>query len=139
MVRIDKQPIPLEVQAHRLQSYFPNSKWRLENCGNTLIWKETLRPSDLSLIYTVKLVYNKWKHPDIYVVDPMPLLLAKGTSKLEHVYSTKEQHICLYYRKASEWNVNMMIADSIVPWICEWLLHYEYWLSTGEWHGGGIH
>lgn len=31
----------------------------------------------------------------------------------------------------------MLIADTIVPWASEWLLHYEYWLSTGTWHGGG--
>ena len=33
----------------------------------------------------------------------------------------------------------MFIADTIVPWACEWLLHYEIWLATGEWHGGGEH
>ena len=31
----------------------------------------------------------------------------------------------------------MLIADTIVPWTCEWLIHYEIWLATGEWHGGG--
>ena len=31
----------------------------------------------------------------------------------------------------------MLIADTIVPWTCEWLVHYEIWFATGEWHGGG--
>ena len=31
----------------------------------------------------------------------------------------------------------MLIADTIVAWTCEWLIHYEIWLATGEWHGGG--
>jgi hypothetical protein len=24
-----------------------------------------------------------------------------------------------------------------VPWTCEWLFHFESWLFTGEWEGGG--
>ncbi|KGH44954.1 hypothetical protein IN07_20325 [Modestobacter caceresii] len=32
-----------------------------------------------------------------------------------------------------------LIADTVVPCISEWLFHYELWLSTGEWHGGGLH
>ena len=31
----------------------------------------------------------------------------------------------------------MSIADTIVPWTAEWLVHYEIWLVTGEWYGGG--
>jgi hypothetical protein len=31
----------------------------------------------------------------------------------------------------------MSIADTIVPWTAEWLVHYEIWLMTGEWYGGG--
>jgi hypothetical protein len=33
----------------------------------------------------------------------------------------------------------MPIIDTIIPWTSEWLLHYECWLATGKWHGGGIH
>ena len=33
----------------------------------------------------------------------------------------------------------MNIAETIIPWASEWLLHYEIWLATGEWQGGGIH
>lgn len=31
-----------------------------------------------------------------------------------------------------------MISDTIIPWTSEWLLHYEYWVLTGIWQGGGI-
>jgi hypothetical protein len=31
----------------------------------------------------------------------------------------------------------LSIADTIVPWTAEWLVHYEIWLMTGEWYGGG--
>ena len=33
----------------------------------------------------------------------------------------------------------MLLADTIVPWAAEWLMHYELWLVTGEWTGGGDH
>ena len=31
----------------------------------------------------------------------------------------------------------MSIADTIVPGTAEWLVHYEIWLVTSEWYGGG--
>jgi len=31
------------------------------------------------------------------------------------------------------------LSNSVALWISEWLLHYEIWLITGEWHGGGVH
>jgi hypothetical protein len=48
-------------------------------------------------------------------------------------------YLCLYYRKAQEWNNQLYIADTIIPWTSEWLLHYEFWLASGDWHGRGIH
>lgn len=33
----------------------------------------------------------------------------------------------------------MLLAKTILPWTAEWLLHYEVWLVTGEWVGGGVH
>jgi hypothetical protein len=56
-----------------------------------------------------------------------------------HVYDTNEQRICLYYRKAREWNSSMFLSDTIIPWASEWLLHHELWVMTGVWSGGGIH
>ena len=91
---------------------------------NRLIWKTTLQPSELSLAY---------------VVSPNPLALADGAQRLPHVYDHVKQQLCLYYGPAREWTPDKMIADTIVPWASEWLLHYEFWLVTGIWHGGGIH
>ena len=38
-----------------------------------------------------------------------------------------------------EIDASQFIADTIIPWTSEWLLHYEIWVATGIWHGGGIH
>lgn len=45
----------------------------------------------------------------------------------------------LYYPPAREWRQSMLLAGTILPWTSEWLLHYETWLATGVWTGGGIH
>lgn len=106
---------------------------------NRLIWRTTLQPSELSLVYEIKIVYTLGQSPKVYVISPKPLALADGAHRLPHVYDHVKQQLCLYYGPAREWSPDKMIADTIVPWASEWLLHYEYWLVTGIWHGGGIH
>lgn len=61
-----------------------------------------------------------------------PLRTRPGRS-LPHVYD--DGTLCLYER--GEWNDNMFLADTIVPWASEWLAHYEIWLGHGKWYGGG--
>lgn len=129
--------ISLVSQASRLRSFFPNSTCSIKS--NVLFWKGYLKPSELSLTYYVKIVYKREKHPNVYVLKPKPLEFAKGKTKLEHVYNTKQQHLCIYYKRADEWDGRKLIADTIIPWTSEWLLHYELWVATGIWHGGGIH
>jgi len=135
MVANKKHKIPQAIQAHKLQSYFPDSKCLVRN--NILTWKGYLQPMDLGLKYLIKVIYQREKHPNVYVLDPKPLVLAQGETKLKHVYNTKRQHLCLYYGK--EWDETKLIAETIIPWTSEWLLHYEIWVATGTWHGGGIH
>ena len=31
------------------------------------------------------------------------------------------------------------IADTIIPWVIEWIYFYELWKITGAWKGGGDH
>lgn len=136
MVKIKNQGINLIVQAKKLESYFPESS--ITRSINKLVWKGTLQPSVLSDVYDIKLEYKVGFHPCVYVINKK-LELREGENKLPHVYSTEEQWLCLYYRKAQEWNNRLFIADTVIPWTSEWLFHYEFWLATGEWHGRGIH
>lgn len=136
MVQNRKKGLDVFAQRAKLLKYFPDSKVTVER--NILTWKYTLSPTPLSESYDIKLVYRFGYHPDIYVVN-RKLNLFPGELNLPHVYNTEKQWLCLYYRKAKEWNNQKFIADTIVPWISEWLYHYEFWLATGEWHGKGIH
>jgi len=137
MVTIKKNKISQVVQAHRLQTYFPDSKCLIKN--NILTWKGYLQPMELSPKYLIKVVYQQEKHPDVYVLDPKSLALAHGETKLKHVYDTKKQRLCIYNKRAKEWDETKFIANTIIPWTSEWLFHYEIWVATGVWHGGGIH
>lgn len=129
--------ISLVVQEGALKSYFPKSIIKRKGIYE-FIWEGRLQPTVLSPTYTVKLHHKIGKSPKVYVLDPMPLELPAGELELPHVYSTKEQRLCLYYPKEKEWTANMLYVHSLIPWASEWLLHYELFVSTGVWHGGGI-
>ena len=137
MVRKPKQ-ISLLDQQSALMANYPNSSCK-RNRESSLEWIGTLQPLPLSRTFLVRIFLKKGKHPEVFVLDPAPLPLAHGKSRLPHVYSTKNQQLCLYYPKYNEWNSKMYLAKTIVPWISEWLCFYEIWVGTGEWHGGGIH
>lgn len=138
MAKNRNKNISIHAQIGRLRYFFPDSTYLIIRYGKGFIWKVNLQPSNLSPCYEIKIEYVFEKNPDVFVTNPIPLPLADGEDELPHVYDHTKQHLCLYYRRDKEWTPNKMIADTILPWISEWLLHYEYWLITGEWRGGGI-
>jgi hypothetical protein len=127
--------INMAIQAKKIEAIFPNSNPSFN--AHSLTWKYTLTPSPMSNSYDVKLSYIKDKQPNVYIVNPI-LELYPGQKKLPHVYDNQKQWLCLYYRKGKQWNSSMLLVDTIIPWTSEWLFHYECWLATGKWHGGGI-
>lgn len=129
--------MPLIRQAGVLVSYFPDSTIS-RNGDLELMWTGSVTPSPLSATYKLHLHYQKGKGVKIYVLEPKPLPLAPNKVALPHVYNTAEQELCLYYPKIREWTPEMLYARTLIPWACEWLLHYEIWVATGEWKGGGI-
>ncbi len=129
--------LPLIHQAGALKSYFPGSE--IHRRGNhELTWVGSVTPSPLSATYTLKLHYKDFS-AKVYVIAPKPLQFAKGEKLLPHVYSTPEQQLCLYYPDYNEWDTSMYYVKTLIPWACEWLVHYECWVATGTWHGGGKH
>ena len=137
MQRRTSRQIPLIHQAGALKSYFPDSKITRKG-DDEIRWTHTVKPTPLSASYSLLLHYKKGKGASVYVVSPKPLPLAKGKTRLPHVYNHKEQKLCLHYPKANEWNTSMYYVKSLIPWACEWLMHYEIWVGIGEWKGGGI-
>lgn len=112
---------------------FPESSCTFKN--NTMTWIGKLKPSPLSQEYEVRLRYKLGESPKVDLVTPK---LERRDGKLPpHLYPG--ERLCLYLPRKYEWNADMLLVESIVPWASEWLLHYEYWLGTGEWYGGGEH
>ena len=95
-----------------------------------MTWTAMLQPTALSRKYTVQICYTLSSLPRVKVLSQLP---TRPGEPLPHVY--REGVLCLH--TVGEWSPDMLIADTIVPWTCEWLIHYEIWLATGEWHGGG--
>ncbi len=121
------------VQAHHLKILFPESQAHVER--GVLTWVAELVPSPLSKKYKVRVIYRLGDSPKINVINPV-LHVPKG-QRLPHTYPGEK--LCLYYPRASEWRGDMLLSQTIVPWMSEWLLHYEIWLATGSWCAGGIH
>lgn len=91
-----------------------------------------IQPSPASQTYSVRLRYRHGRRPRVTVTDP-PLTLHPDARTLPHVYP--ESELCLYY--PGEWKHDMSLSSTIVPWTAGWLIHYEVWLATGQWTGGG--
>jgi hypothetical protein len=138
MVPKNKNKISLIVQEGTLKSKYPNSRI-IRDKENKIQWEGILKPTPLSGNYKIQIIYQSGKGIDVFVKEPFPLQLAENKKSLPHVYSTKEQKLCLYYPKGNEWNKGQLYTETIIPWISEWLFHYEIWLATEIWFGGGIH
>jgi len=96
------------------------------------------RPTPSSKMYTLLLVYKEKGIPHIYVLNPK-LQEESGEFNIPHLYDQKKLRLCLYYPNYNEYSFNDYIAEQIIPWTKLWLFHYEVWLYTKEWLGGGIH
>lgn len=125
--------ISVEQQAFAIKRYFPDSQYKLHK--GRLTWEGSVSPSYLSESYKVQIRYKLVSPPKVFILNPALDVLPK--KDLPHVWD--DGSLCLYYWKGNEWKPDMYIADTILPWTSEWLYHYEIWLVTGEWLGGGVH
>lgn len=121
------------MQLMALTRSFPNSKGCVRR--NRLHWCTDIQPTRLSDTYTISLDYTLEASPRVFVKKPE--LQDRDGKKAPHRY--KDGSLCLYLPSAGDWQRHMFLRDTIVPWTSEWLLHYEIWLGTGEWCGGGFH
>lgn len=116
-----------------LKRAFPGSSGRVHR--NRIRWFVTLQPSSLSDVYRVRLEYSLETNPKVFVEEPA--LEERAGKKPPHLY--RDNSLCLYLPGANEWDESMFLGDTVLPWTSEWLLHYEIWLATDEWEGGGVH
>jgi hypothetical protein len=123
----------LALQQARLQRLFPEAACRIQR--NMLTWVGRLTPTALSDTYEVRVTYSLEDYPRAYLVEPK--MQRRDGDLPPHIY--EEGRLCLYLPDSGDWNRTKLLAETIVPWASEWLLHYEIWLATGTWCGGGVH
>ena len=120
-----------------LERSYPGSSCTLK-C-NVLTWRGVITPTALSRPYKVEIVYDGHYAPRITVCGESLRGLAK--SDFPHKYAVDEERhrvrVCLYL--PFELDYMKPFSETLVPWTAEWLLHYEIWLATGDWRGGGEH
>ena len=116
-------------ESQLLKRHYPDGTKTLK--AGTLRWSGDLQPSEISNRYRVGLCYEPPKPPRVIVHGPK--LIADSRGHLPHIYA--DGSLCLYQH--GQWAHGDPIATTILPWTCEWLLHYEFWRATGEWCGSG--
>ena len=97
-----------------------------------LVCVVTLQPKPACKRYTAEIRYKHRDRPHVRILAPA-LELHPGAASLPHVYQGDE--LCLHL--PGEWRDELLLARTIFPWTCAWLVHYEVWLVTGHWTGSG--
>lgn len=124
-------------QAQGLRKYCDTIRVQVHSPSH-LEWVGRVQPAPYCDQYKIRIHYRTntrfVPRPEVTVLNP--LLELRDGKGCPHRYA--EQKPCLYYPPGNEWRPDMLLALSIVPWTSRWLYFYEIWLTTGEWHGGGI-
>lgn len=127
----NKRTLALFREARLIDEHYPQGQTKLK--PGTLRWTGELQPSEISRFYLVDLRYTPPRFPSVFVRRPRLAIDADG--HLPHI--NHNGSLCLH--EPDQWSPSNPLAKTILPWTCEWLLHYEFWLATGEWCGSGGH
>lgn len=117
-------------QIGRMSSTYPGFSVRFRR--SSVSWTGELQPSAASQTYKVRIDYCLRMRPKVWILAPK-LRRREPRERIRHTFA--DGSICLHLHE--EWTPQMHIAETIVPWLALWLLHYEAWHATGEWLGGG--
>jgi hypothetical protein len=130
------QKLNLAQQLFSLRQVYPEGKGAIRH--PVLTWENQLTPTPLSRTYCTVVTYRFGSAPRTRVLSPSLVELAEGRS-IPHLYSQKDQRLCLYLPGTGEWNSSRFISKTIIPWALLWFFYFEEWLLSGEWKGGGLH
>ena len=125
------QPIPMTFQEIQMRRLFP--QFRVVERGR-MTWRGDVRPREDGITFTLQIRAGKTlkQPPTVHVLAPT-LVAAPGSKVAAHCFG--DGSLCLYHRSENPWFGDQYIADTIVPWACEWCYFYEVWLQTDQWYG----
>jgi hypothetical protein len=133
---IPTRNLNLAQQLFSLRRMYPKGKGAITH--PELIWQDQLVPTPLSRSYCTAVTYRFGSAPRTHVLSPSLVELAGGR-RIPHLYSQKDQWLCLYLPGTGAWNSSKFISKTIIPWALLWFFYFEEWLLSGEWKGGGVH
>jgi hypothetical protein len=100
---------------------------------NPLIWRGPVIPIEGGRAFTLEVRFAlPTGVPSVRVIGPK-LEAEPTTGRPPHTFA--DGTLCLYHTSDFTWTGDRFIAETIVPWACEWCLFYEVWVSTGKWLG----
>ena len=121
--------------------------------GESATWRGAISPTTIA--YTVEVRYRvPLVIENTTVRDAQPRVTVDGLASYRWHPAVDELHLywptdrdesppvlCLFdpYAHPCQWSVERLLAETTLPWTCEWLLFFEGWLVTGTWEGGGRH
>lgn len=121
-----------------LRMCYPESSGTIVR-GGRLVWQTTIKPSAISDDYLISIEAKPRKFPTVWASEGAISRCANLSAvphKFEFDPDTPRIRLCLQYQ---DWSSCQLYTETVIPWIMEWLVHFEIWMATGEWHGGGIH
>jgi hypothetical protein len=116
-----------------MQSRYPHFSYRVTQ--GQLVCMGKIQPTPVTRVYRFEFRYRTGTWPRTFVPGGQLQPLEPG-GKIPHTYGPAEP--CLFYPSLRSWRPDMKLADTVIPWLCIWLVFYEMWRATGEWYGGGI-
>lgn len=129
--------LSLTVQLMHLRRLHPDGRGEVRR--DRLFWQQDIRPHALAHRYRCRLEHTLGDYPLMYCIDPPLSALAEGR-RLPHVRTRTEPiALCLFVYGPKCWHGQMLLGDVVVPLAFYWLAHFEEWLFTGVWRGGGTH
>ena len=120
------KPLTAAMNDAMIRRRFPQFKYSRAQSA----WTGTLRPSDQSPPYVVRITYRPNMKPKVEVLQP------EIKANTPHRFS--DGSLCLYYELDGSWHSGLHLAATLIEWTAEWLYFYEHWLTTGTWHGPAV-
>jgi hypothetical protein len=120
-------------QAFLLRNTVTDAK--ITTSARRLEFRALVQPTVISRQYDLRIRYEIGNHPVSTILHPN--LGELTDKKIPHLWKSKPYDLCLYYSKNREWLPHMHLARTVFPWCMEWMFHFECWLGSGEWDGGG--
>jgi hypothetical protein len=112
-------------ESYLIKDHFPFIKVTTMPGGMICIGK--FRPTELSIEYTYRIEYRPRSSPNVYIQSPK-------IAYNEEIHMYHDGTLCLYYPGDYSWTDESHLYNTIIPWIHEWFVFYEWYLISGKWN-----